>query len=292
LAKAINVSICDCGKFLDKHSWVAYHDVHQMLVKKIRNTYPKAKVVLPEFEPPVEQKQKVEIHVKVTAKKNETFNQAVIMKMSKCNLCEKEGGKYFEAIFQLRGRNEEILQEAIEYLRQRIANLRQRGLFVNKVEKQENGFDMYMTSNKMAQILGRELLDKFGGNLKVNPRLFSKDHQTSKDLYRVNVFIELPQFTRGQYILYDDKVWLVEKISRKIKLIDLQSGSAEIVDYDKIEYKPMKVESAYVSKTYPHLEVLNPNDYQSTMVKNKPKKDFAVGQSIGVIIHKGIFVVE
>jgi nonsense-mediated mRNA decay protein 3 len=144
----------------------------------------------------------------------------------------------------------------------------------------------------MAQALGRELVDFFGGKIKISPRLFSKNHQTSKDIYRVNIFVELPSFARGDIIVFNDKVCRVEKLGKKIKLSDMVSGSSVIEDYAKMQYIVLKKQQTYVSRTYPSLEVINPYDYQSSMVKNKPKTAFITGQSVNVVTHRGIYVVD
>ncbi|MBN1792288.1 hypothetical protein JW826_01240 [Candidatus Woesearchaeota archaeon] len=289
--KAINISICRCGKFLDKHSWRPVKDVREVIMQKIRETMPKAKIKFEYYSLPEKHKEKKDIQT-IVEFKGQVYKPVVIVKMAKCNLCEREGTKYFEAILQIRSRSEPVLKESVEYLQERISGLRQRGVFINKVERFEDGFDLYLTSNKLAQVLGRELLDKFGGGLKVSPRLFSKNKQTSKELYRVNVFIELPGFTRGDYMVVDDHVFLVDKLGRKIKITEAVSGSSRIVDYLGLDYSVLKRQQAYVSKTYPHLEVINPHDYQSSMIKNKPRKDLVLGEKANVVIHKGIYAVD
>ena len=289
--KAINISICNCGKFLDRHSWRAYKDIREIIVKRIRDELPKAKIKFQTLELPVQRKDKKEIKLVATYKAKD-YQPLVVVKMTRCNLCEKEGSKYFEAVLQIRSPNEPVMERAVEYLQERVTGLRQRGLFINKIDRFDDGFDLYLTSNKLAQVLGRELLDHFGGNLKVSPRLFSKNHQTSKEIFRVSVLVELPGFGKGDYIIFNDKVYHVDKIGKKIKLINMQSGSGEIVEYAKLDYRILPRQKAYVSRTYPHLEVINPHDFQSSMVRNRPTHDYTTGQSIDVVIYKGIYVVD
>lgn len=289
--KAINISICACGKVLDKFSWRSYRDLNDVIIAKVREIFPKAKVSVDEFEPPMMLKEKKEGAAHLTQKDRE-IRQPFIVKLSKCNLCEREGGKYFEAVFQIRGNNFSNLEKGLAYLNERVAGLRQRGLFINKIDNFENGFDLYMTSNKLAQVIAREMIDHFGGKLKISPRLFSKNHQTSRELYRVNVLVELPEFSRGDCIVYKDKVWMVDKISRKIKIIEMVNNGSEILDYEKIDFKLLEKQKAFVSRTYPHLEVINPYDYQSTMVKNKSKHSYISGQSVNIVVYKGVYVVD
>jgi nonsense-mediated mRNA decay protein 3 len=289
--KSINISICACGKFLDRHSWRQFRDIREVIVKLIRDDLPKAKITFGEFELPKVKKEKKEIPV-VAVHKGKEYKPAVIVRLGKCNLCEREGTKYFEAIFQLRSSNTDLLERSVTYMQERVAGLRHRGLFINRVEHLDDGVDLYMTSNKLAQVIGREMLNSFGGTLKVSPRLFSKNHQTSKDMYRVNVFVKLPEFNRGDYLVVNDRVHHVEKLGKKVKLVDMVSGSSMVTDYEKLDCKVLKKQQVYISKTYPYLEVINPHDYQSSMVRNKPKIALVVGQSVNVVIHKGIFVVD
>jgi len=289
--KSINISICSCGKFLDKHSWRSYKEIREIITRRIRELLPKAKVSIKPVELPENKKERRIVQV-VALCKGKEYKPQVVVKMSRCNLCEKEGSKYFEAILQIRGKNEAILEKSVDFLQERISGLKQRGVFINKIERFENGFDLFMTSNKLTQVMGRELLNMFGGELKISPRLFSKSHLTSKDIYRVNVFIELPEFARGDFIIQNERVYLVEKVGKKIILRDMQNNSHLITDYNKLEYKVLPRQKAYVSKTYPQLEVINPHDYQSSMVKNKPERAYVNGEHIDVVIYKGIYVVE
>jgi nonsense-mediated mRNA decay protein 3 len=289
--KAINISICSCGKFLDRHSWRPYKDMKEIITKRIREKLAKAKVSFKEFELPKSPKEKIDVPV-VAVYKGKEQKPVVLVRNTKCNLCEKEGTKYFEAILQIRSANPDVLDRCASQLQERVSGLRSRGLFINKVDRFDDGFDLYLTSNKLAQVIGREILDHYGGTIKVSPRLFSKNHQTSKDLYRVNVFVKLPEFDRGDYIVVNDRVHLVEKLGKKIKLVEMQGGGSIIADYDKLDYRLLRKQQAFVSKTYPYIEVINPHDYQSSMVRNKPKIALSIGQSVFVVIHKGIFVVD
>lgn len=289
--KSINISICSCGKFLDRFNWRKYSEIKDVISKRVREQLPNAKVSFKAVDLPEVQREKKQVPITATVKEKE-YKLNAIVKLVKCELCAKEGSKYFEATLQIRGKNEAVMEKAVDYLQDRIGGLKQRGVFINKIDRFENGFDLYLTSNKLTQVMGREMIDKFGGEIKVSPRLFSKSHLTSKDLYRVNVFLELPSFERGDFILHNERVYRVEKLGKKITLMDMQSNAHLITDYNKLDYKVLPKQKAYVSRTYPHLEVINPHDFQSSMVKNKPGKSYSNGESIEVVIYKGIFVAE
>jgi hypothetical protein len=93
-------------------------------------------------------------------------------------------------------------------------------------------------------------------------------------------------------ILADDKVYRVEKLGSKINLVDLITNNHVITDYGKLSYAVLKKHNTYVARTHPYLEVINPFDFQSSMVRNRPANGFELGQEVKVVIHKGIFVVD
>jgi NMD protein affecting ribosome stability and mRNA decay len=75
-----------------------------------------------------------------------------------CESCYKRIGGYYEATFQLRGDTERI-----ERLMERLARyFENRGEFIAKVEKVDNGYDVYLSSKLLANafISEREILAK------------------------------------------------------------------------------------------------------------------------------------
>jgi len=263
-----------------------------LVSKKIREQIPKAQLKFEDFNFPDQPKEKVENEVSAAAKDKE-HKVKVILKLAKCNLCEKEGTEYFEATLQIRSANFDILEESIEYLQVRVANLRHRGMFINNVKRQPEGFDLYMSNKRIAQSLGRELQEKYGGVFKASPRLQTRNHQTSKNVYRMNILVKLPDFVKGDIILTDDgNVLRVDKLGKKIKLYDLDKGTNIVIDYEKLKYHILKKHSTYVSKVQPGLEVINPFDYQSSMVKNNPERRPDLGAEVQVVVHKGIYILS
>ena len=64
-------------------------------------------------------------------------------------------------------------------------------VWVAKHELQDSGIDMYISSNKFLQSLGKKLKKTFKGELIVSGRLHSRDRQTSKDKYRMTVLFRM-----------------------------------------------------------------------------------------------------
>jgi len=289
--KAIALTLCSCNRYLDKNQWKPYKNIEKLVIEKIKKQAPKGKVVLKQLELPQALKEKKQHEVIVKFKKEERV-VPVTLKLVKCEACAREGTQYFEAILQVRSSNYDILEKSIESLQQRVAGLRHKGMFINKVERLDDGYDLYVTNRKLCQVLGKELQEIFGGEFKISPTLFTRNKQTSKNVYRVSVLVRLPSFEKGDILLVDDKVYKVEKLGGKIKMLDLVTNNHLIVDYAKLSYAVLKKHSTYVSRTHPYLEVINPYDFQSSMVRNRPAVNFELGQEIKVVVHKGIYVVE
>jgi len=289
--KPIIITYCSCKKYLERNRWKPYKSLKGVIARKIRAQLPRAKPSFRSVEFPEKPKQKVEN--KIIAKvKGKEYVVKVILKLSKCKLCEKEGSDYYEAILQVRSSNIGVLERSVEFLKKRVENLRHKGVFINKVKRLADGYDLYMTNKRVAQALGRELCETYGGIFKASPHLYSRSRQTSKNIYRVNVFVRLPGFEKGDIILYDNRVFVVEKLGKKIKLLDLEKNSFISADYSKLSYHVLKKHSTYVSRIHPGLEVINPLDYQPSMVKNKPMQHLELGQEVEVVVHKGVYIVD
>lgn len=289
--KPIIITYCSCNKYLEGYKWKPYKSLKGVIARKIRAQLPRAKLSFRSVEFPEKPKQKVENEI-IAKVKGEEYVVRIILKLSKCKLCEKEGSDYYEAILQVRSSKLRVLEESVEFLKKRVENLRYKGVFINKVKRLADGYDLYMTNKRVAQALGRELYETYGGVYKASSHLFSRSRQTSKNIYRVNVFVRLPGFEKGDIILSDNKVFRVEKLGKKIKLLDLDKNSFVSIDYSKLSYHVLKKHSTYISRIHPGLEVINPFDYQSSMVKNKPEQHLDIGQEVNVVVHKGVYIVD
>lgn len=271
--------------------WKPYSNIEKLISDKVRKELPKAKIIFKSFEMPMMQKEKKEIEV-IAKDKDKDHPVKVILKLVKCQLCAREGTQYFEAILQVRSLSADVLEKGIDLLKRRVENLRNRGVFINKVEQVTDGFDLYLTNQRIAQSLGREMYESFGGVFKVSPRIFTRNKQTSKDLYRMSILVRMPDFETGDIIINHDKVFRVEKAGAKIKLQDIENSTFTITDYPKMHYHVLKPYTTYVSRVHPYVEVINPYDFQSSMVKNRSLPSLEIGQEVKVVVHKGIFVIE
>lgn len=97
---------------------------------------------------------------------------------------QKQKREYFEGILQLRDIKQEVTDFCLEDIEK---HSEKGGIFFSKTEEVKNGVDFYCSSNKYLMHLGKKLKKRFKGELKTSAKLFTKNKQTSKDVYRVTV---------------------------------------------------------------------------------------------------------
>ncbi len=189
---------------------------------------------------------------------------------SHCRECSRAKSGYYEGILQLRNRKnadfENILDSALSRIDAR------KNVFVAKTVESKDGIDLYLSSNRFMASLGKWLNENYGGELKSSRKLFTRSHETGKEVFRVTVLVRLPDFSAGDIIMAGKRYLLVKAVKAKaITGSDLVTGKSLKQPYanpEKIIQKS-SIREAVVSRTKPHLEVLHPDSYQPTKVQNE-----------------------
>jgi len=102
--------------------------------------------------------------------------------MPKHTQSNQKHSDYFEAIIQVRPKNEEITKFIIKKTEER------KGVFISKIMEKKEGLDFYISSQRFAIAMGRKLKKTYKkGTLKITRSLYSRNKQTSKNIYRVTV---------------------------------------------------------------------------------------------------------
>ena len=89
--------------------------------------------------------------------------------------------QYFQAKLQLRPCTKEILDFVYNEIDRR------EDCLISREEGLKTGVDLYLTSQKFAQIIGRKLKLKFKGKVTISRTLFGINKMTSKRVYRVTI---------------------------------------------------------------------------------------------------------
>lgn len=219
-----------------------------------------------------------------TIVKEEEYQLPILVKYTICDKCRMASSKYFEGRIQLRNDESSEFENAAEYIRNKIE--KKKNVFITKEEKVKNGIDFYITSQKFIQVVGNEMARKFGGELKITSSLHTKERQTSKDVYRVDVLFRLTDFNVGDILEINKKLLLVKNITgRIVSGTDLKNNNLYASEnYTTHEYKISAGKDDYLETTVvkhkPKLEVLHPHTYQAVKVEN-PKE---VKDKVNVVI--------
>ena len=265
----INLEICaGCGK-VKQHTWSKFKDadtgIRSIIKKKTKEEV--------EYEIP-EHKKNPGIRLKIEYSGDIVKGEVSIL-YSLCTECKKKTGDYYEGWLMIRNPNKDIMDFLKKYVNTRY-----------KV-KSPNGFDVKVIDKKKAMTLGRKLQQQFGGILKISPKIHTRDCQTSKDVYRVNVSFEAFTFKAGDVIAVKNKVIHTTKLGKVVHGNNLLTGKKEaLVPKD---YEVLKKTKTKVSKVYPEIEVLDPEDYQSVCIKNK--KDVKANENVVVVFKNGYYIV-
>ena len=137
---------------------------------------------------------------------------------------------YFQGILQLRDCNEEI----IDFVNNQIKKVGRENVYVSKIVRMKNGLDLYITSNKFLRSLGKKLRKAFNGELKESEKLFSRDRQTGKEIYRLNVLFRPTNVKKGETIEYKGKKLKIMSIGSKIQAKELETGKRVSINFKEL----------------------------------------------------------
>lgn len=137
--------------------------------------------------------------------------------------------QYYEGVLQLRNVNNEVIDFVYALIERR------EGIGIAKIERYKNGMDVYLSSQKYLQIVGRQLQKNFGGALNVTGRLHGTSRTSSKKVYRITVLFRMPSFKKGDIITYKGRELLVLNLGKKVFCRDTESGKKTLIGYDKLD---------------------------------------------------------
>lgn len=180
----------------------------------------------------------------------------------------KKNTQYFEGVLHVRNPSEDLLS----FLDELFDKASSEGVFVTGYKKQKNGYDYQLTSKRYVMKIGQELQSKFGGSLNVSEQLFSRDSQTSKDIFRVNATYTMPPYTKGDFIFKNDEIARVVSVGKDIFAKNLLSSEKFRVENDS-GFKKIEPQETNVVGVYPGLTALDPETYDAKeLVSSKKHK--------------------
>ncbi len=167
------------------------------------------------------------------------FRVRARIKPSLCEICQKQKGRYYEGILQVRGDGRELTSREARAVRTfvaaRVDRSREPEAFVSRIEEVHGGLDFYVSTNAMGKTLARELADAFGGTMAASPKLFGQ--KEGREVYRVTSLVRLPAFRPGDVVRHKDLLAEVIAMRPFVLLRDLSTGETR-------RFKPKDVRSA------------------------------------------------
>ena len=137
--------------------------------------------------------------------------------------------QYFEGILQLRNPTKEIMR--FVYSVQEKGGIR----LVSKEKKVPNGYDLYFMYNKKLLNVGKMLKESFPGRLEVSSRLFSRNRQTSREVYRMSVLFRHFSIKKGDNINFKGDSMKILSLGEKILVQDIYTGKKYSIRYSDFE---------------------------------------------------------
>ena len=137
---------------------------------------------------------------------------------------------YFQGILQLRNCN----QEVIDFVENQIEKAERKDVYVSKKVKVIGGVDIYLTSNKFLRSLGKKLKKSFNGELKESEKLFSRNRQTQKNIYRLNVLFRLTKFKKGDIVEFRGRKVKIMNIGSKVQAKEVETGKRIILKLNEL----------------------------------------------------------
>jgi len=225
-----------------------------------------------------------ELAVTVTGSRNgvereEVYNVPINIKTTISKKYAKMGTQYYEGTLQLRNETEEHERALKKHFS------RYPDLAINKTMDVPTGHDYHITDKQRMRQIAHKLHKHFGGVLKENARLITRDNQTSKDVYRLTIFIEFPPYKRGDVLTDEKQVLLVKGFGKKMHLQNIQTGKKVELAYKRDALSKVETFVTKISQTHPETAILDPETYQQVPVRSR--EELVIDQEVTVIQHQG-----
>lgn len=286
--KPFDVRVCTCGRYFSGNRWVTIQDLEASVTKTIKeHLKQRADITIDDLPVPEKRNHKATGKATITYA-GETYPITFPIKLQRCDKCSRLGTQYFTAKLQLRQPPAAVL----DYIQNYLAPLAEKGVAVNKVEDTPRGPDLYLTHKAVARQLGEKLIRKYGGTMKSSEQLFSRDKQTGKNLYRLNVLVEFAAFTIGDAVLVEGRPVLITGLGKHCTGRDLGFDKKVVFTAGK-EEQLLPAHKTTVATTKPAITVIHPVTYEATTVSNHEAQlpTLTDGQRVSVVIaNKRIYI--
>lgn len=289
------IQVSEFDREFYKGSWHRFYDIEEVIVKRVQEALgQEVPIEIPSFEFIPRPKEKIKFEVTALIDGEEVFLPVKLSYMQ-CDFGQKQKTTYFEGAMQLRDPPEKVF----EFIDKEMIELAPKGVFITKTVEQKNGVDLYYTNKTQMQLLAQKIGAKFGAQVSMHPQLFTRNHLTSKDVYRLNVLVTFPQFTVGDVVSFEyprkgNLLVLIKSMGKITQAYDLEHDKVigfEIKNGQDFVMHPIK--ETTISSVHPTIGVLHPETFQEEVPRNANLYELQVGAKVRVAITpKGLYLVD
>ena len=202
-----------------------------------------------------------------------------------CDRCGRIAGGYYAGIVQVRADERDLTPaeraEALEIAERYVAEQEANGdreAFVTEVKETDDGPDVKLSSNRLAQNVATRITESLGGSFESYPTLVTEDSD-GNEVYRVTFAVRLPKYAEGEVIdpQDGDGPVLVTRVSGRLQGVRLASGDeytsafadAEAPDATRLGTRDDATETTVVTVEDENaIQVLDPVTYEAKTVPN------------------------
>ncbi|MFC5279375.1 60S ribosomal export protein NMD3 [Halorubrum rubrum] len=250
----IEVLVCSgCGAVRRGESWrdVGARDYTDVAVEEVAEAlgvHVAAEDVDWGVEPEQVDENTVRMHCRFSGVVRGTLRSAdvtVPVKVSRgtCDRCGRIAGGYYAGVVQVRADDRELTAaeraEALEIAESYVADQEAKGdreAFITEVNETDDGPDVKLSSNRLAQNVATRITEELGGSFQSYPTLVTEDGD-GNEVYRVTFAVRLPRYAEGEILDPEDGDGpvLVTGVSGRIQGVRLASGDEYASAFDEGE---------------------------------------------------------
>ncbi|ELZ33676.1 60S ribosomal export protein NMD3 [Halorubrum tebenquichense] len=292
----IEVLVCSgCGAVRRGESWRDvgardYTDVAVDEVAEALGVHVDAEDVEWGVEPEQVDENTVRMHCRFSGVVRGTLRSAEVtvpVKISRgtCDRCGRIAGGYYAGIVQVRADERDLTPaeraEALEIAETYVADQEADGdreAFITEVNETDDGPDIKLSSNRLAQNVATRITESLGGSFESYPTLVTEDGD-GNEVYRVTFAVRLPKYAEGEVIDPEDGDGpvLVTGVSGRLQGVRLATGAAytsafadgEAPDATRLGTRDDATETTVVTVEDENaIQVLDPVTYEAKTVPN------------------------
>ncbi|KAF1078368.1 60S ribosomal export protein NMD3 [Methanogenium sp. MK-MG] len=166
---------------------------------------------------------------------HKTCETLIVWMKENCDRCSRFSGGYYASTIQVRatGRRPDAFEreraEKIAYdIEESVQQLGERLSFITRIDDTRDGVDIVVSSHSMSDLIVRQIITEMGGKSTRHPKLIGE--QDGKKVYRINVLLRLPQFRKGDVIVFNKRHYEVKGTdSGLLRVFDLSEGRSNVL---------------------------------------------------------------